>query len=242
MPTVVDHVFVALVAVLLPVYGALVWYPRFKQMVAAGVPGIRLRAYQGTLAVEWLEVGAIILLWSLTGRPWPDLGLSPPGGWRFWVGVALALGAVAAGLRQLRLVARDEKTRERARAAFKTVEDILPHTPEERRVFNWVSVTAGICEEILYRGYLFWYFFWLFGLWWALVLSTALFALAHAYQGSGGLLRAGLLGLLFLLFYLLTLSLWLSMLLHAAVDLHGGQIARLLLKDAEPEPHRQPLK
>ena len=34
---------------------------------------------------------------------------------------------------------------------------LLPHTPGELRGFNLLSITAGICEEVLYRSYIWWY-------------------------------------------------------------------------------------
>ncbi len=39
-------------------------------------------------------------------------------------------------------------------AAF--VEYLLPHSRDELRWFTALSVTAGVCEELLYRGFLFW--------------------------------------------------------------------------------------
>ena len=39
------------------------------------------------------------------------------------------------------------------RGEFGWLSFLTPRTAPERRAFNAVSVTAGICEEVIYRGY-----------------------------------------------------------------------------------------
>ncbi len=53
------------------------------------------------------------------------------------------------------------------------------------------------------------------------------FGLGHLYQGAAGVVKTGVSGLLAGLLYLLTGSLWIPMLLHAAVDLHAGALGYL---------------
>jgi uncharacterized protein len=99
---------------------------------------------------------------------------------------------------------------------------LLPRTAGERRLFTVVGVTAGICEEWLYRGFFL-----------AVVSAAAgglptgvlvlvaavAFGLAHAYQGAVGIVTTGLLGGVMAALYLQTGSLLLPVLLHAAIDL-----------------------
>ena len=49
-----------------------------------------------------------------------------------------------------------------AAAALKSLSYFLPGTWTERRWWVFVSITAGVCEEILFRGFVTWYFldFW----------------------------------------------------------------------------------
>ena len=86
-----------------------------------------------------------------------------------------------------------------------------------------MSITAGIVEETIWRGFLFWYFGQVMPLWAAAVLSAIGFGLAHAYQGFRAVPRIIAVGSIFVLLYLLTGSLWLSMLLHAIVDMLQGR-------------------
>ncbi len=69
---------------------------------------------------------------------------------------------------------------------------LLPQTATEKRWFDAVSVTAGICEEIIYRGFLFAYFAaWLPGAaaGVVIVLAGLVFGLGHLYQGAAGIVK-----------------------------------------------------
>ena len=60
----------------------------------------------------------------------------------------------------------------------------------------------------------------------AALLSSLAFGLGHAYQGPKGTLQTGLFGLAMAGLYLLTGSIWLSMVLHAVIDMVSGGIGR----------------
>jgi len=62
-------------------------------------------------------------------------------------------------------------------------------------------------------------------LWAAALVSTVGFGLAHAYQGLSQLPKITLVGGVFAGLYLLSGSIWLPMLLHAAVDILQGRLA-----------------
>lgn len=224
MPTLADHVLVLAFTVAYPIYGTLVAFPRLKRALAAGIPGVRLRAYIGTIVTQWALVVFVLWLWLHNGRRLADLGLHFQINYRFWTGLLLAVVAAVAFAYRSRQVMRDPRRQEVFRRAFDRVGVILPHSHQELRSFMAVAFTAGVCEEILYRGFLIWYLFWLVGLWPALVVSSLLFGLAHTYQGWRGIVLTGLIGLLEAMFYVLTASLWVPMLLHVAIDVNGGRL------------------
>ena len=58
---------------------------------------------------------------------------------------------------------------------LRAVEPILPKGAAELRWFTALSLTAGICEEILFRGYLIWYLDSYIGLVGAVILSSIAF-------------------------------------------------------------------
>ena len=73
---------------------------------------------------------------------------------------------------------------------------------------------------------------------WAIGIQAALFGLAHAYQGPGGIVKTGGIGLVLAGLAIATGGLLAPMLVHAAVDLSSGQVAYLVLGEGdgrEPE-------
>jgi membrane protease YdiL (CAAX protease family) len=98
----------------------------------------------------------------------------------------------------------------------------LPATRKERWWFAALSVTAGICEEILFRGFLLRYLHTSplqLGLGWAVLAAAVVFGTHHAYQGVRGFFSTSLGALIFTGILLLTGSLWTGMVCHAAADL-----------------------
>jgi membrane protease YdiL (CAAX protease family) len=111
----------------------------------------------------------------------------------------------------------------------------LPHTSNELSWFVALSLTAGFCEEFLFRGYLIWAFQPWLGWWGAAVLLLSSFAAAHAYQGKAGFTRTVLIGGVFTLLVALSGSLVPAIVLHATVDILSGVIAWLILRDEPPQ-------
>jgi len=67
------------------------------------------------------------------------------------------------------------------------------------------------------------------GAWPAVFLGALIFGVGHLYQGPAGVMKTGATGLLMGILYVGTGSLLFPMILHAAVDLHGGAMARRVL-------------
>jgi membrane protease YdiL (CAAX protease family) len=98
---------------------------------------------------------------------------------------------------------------------------LLPDSHSERSWWVAISAVAGINEELGYRGFLLFYlsvYAPQTNLLERVVLTSLLFGLAHIYQGWKGAVGAGILGLVFAGLYLMTGSLLLPMVIHAAVD------------------------
>jgi len=103
------------------------------------------------------------------------------------------------------------------------VRRMLPKTPTERAVWIVVSLTAGICEEVLYRGWLLSLFAATLGsVWLGLLISSIIFGFAHTYQGRNGILGTGVLGAIFGLLFICSGSLIPGQVLHAVIDLNNG--------------------
>ncbi len=114
--------------------------------------------------------------------------------------------------------------------AFKAFNWFYPQTRSERRWWVLVCITAGICEETLFRGFLLYYlhvFAWTLNLTLALLISSAIFGLCHLLGGVvQGVIPSAIGGFLFGLLFILTGNLFLPMALHAAMDLRMLVILR----------------
>jgi membrane protease YdiL (CAAX protease family) len=98
----------------------------------------------------------------------------------------------------------------------------LPVTERERWLWVGVALTAAVCEEVLFRGFLTLYIgHYLPSLHPALiaVLAGIAFGLAHTYQGLKGVLATGVMGIFLGLVYWLTKSLIPGIVFHAFVNL-----------------------
>ncbi len=106
--------------------------------------------------------------------------------------------------------------------ALKPLSWFLPATWSERRWFAFVCITAGICEETLFRGFLLHYLHvsgFSLNLTLALLLSSGIFGLQHFYLGIGGTVFSIIAGLILGLLFLMTGTLIVPMVLHAVMDL-----------------------
>ena len=232
MPGLADLVFACLLIIVVPVLEYAYFWPRFRNDVATGRPGIRARRYREIAAGEWLFALAAVAIWAAYARPWSALSLAMPQGWRLALGAGLDLAALALILLQVRSVARlSAEQRTAARPKLASLGFMLPRTGPEYRWFVIVSATAGFCEELLYRGYLPWLFMPWLGKTGGMALAVILFGIGHAYQGRKGAVKATLAGAVLAAIVLATRSLVPAMVLHALIDVAGGTVGYLLLRD-----------
>jgi membrane protease YdiL (CAAX protease family) len=220
-----DHLLALTLVVVLPIYAARS-YRSFVAEVRAGAAQRRLREYRITMVIEWSLLGLTLLLWWRAGRPVEALGLALPAGVRIGVGLAAtALVLAFLGYQWLAVRRLGPEGLAQLRAQFAPVSELVPRTGGEYRGFQLLSITAGVCEEVLYRGFLIWYLAAAVGLWPAVVLAAVAFGVGHLYQGIGGGIKVGVVGLLTGALYVGTGSLLWPMIAHAAVDLQAGAMA-----------------
>lgn len=120
---------------------------------------------------------------------------------------------------------------------------LLPGGPAERAAFVGVSLSAGVGEELVFRGYAIGALAPWTGLAPAVVLSTLAFGVVHAYQGVLGFVRTAALGGLLAWGWLASGSLLPAMAAHTLLDLVAGLVLaeRLLAPDpSDPTPSPSP--
>ena len=236
-PGALDHLLMAILVLGMPAWG--LWERRWLlRSLAAGTRDARMQVYRQSIAVQWVLVLVLLGLWSSGGRDLPGLGLGFDAGRGFWIGAGLAGGAAAGLVAQTVAVLRNPENLDSVRAQLEPAGALLPRDDREERTFAALSFTAGVCEEILYRGFVIAYFAAFLDTPVAVVLSALVFGVGHAYQGTLGIVKTGAVGLVLAGLYLLTGSLWVPMLLHVLMDLQGGHLGRLAF--ASPTPTSSP--
>jgi membrane protease YdiL (CAAX protease family) len=224
MPTsLADHFLFLLIAIVYPCYTTIDWYRRLRPALETGGSRARRRAYQQTALEQMLLTGAVLVWWFLEDRTAREIGLGVPGGIAFWIAVFITIAVAFLMWRQLASIRSVSSARERVLEQFRGAAALIaPRGRDERRDWAIMSSSVGVCEEILYRGFFLWYV-----LKWmpeaaAIPVAAIVFGLAHLYQGWGGVIRSGILGMIFCFGYLFIGSLWALMALHAVVDIGSG--------------------
>ena len=194
--------------------------------------GRRIRtATAGPFTKLWRYARTIVILWSLTALAWyalrlhglaaADVGVRPP---HHPLDALLGLAFVA--LMLIFASARRSFEPEYRRA----ISAVVPATRAEWLAFVPLAVSAGICEEFLYRGYALYVIAAMTGsVWIAALLSSLAFGLGHAYQGKAGMIGAAVAGLFYACVFLYTGSLLPCMLGHFVQDIAGATILRRTL-------------
>ncbi|HUK86778.1 MAG TPA: CPBP family intramembrane glutamic endopeptidase [Terriglobales bacterium] len=195
-----------------------------RQRQAADRHG-RIPLYLTTVALEWALVAFVwysirrerVSLRELVGGKWPtfesallDAGIAVG----FWVASALVLIAVglALGLGRTNL----EELR-------RTIGFLAPHNGRELLLWPVLCLTAGFCEEVIFRGLFQRQFAALTrSRWGGLILQALLFGAAHGYQGPRRMAQIAVYGGLFGLLALWRRSLRPGMMAHAWQDTFSG--------------------
>ena len=224
MPTVLDLIFLVFLAAIVPAYDYWVDWPHYLRALDRDPNGARVPWYRRVMLQQWVLTAVAVGLWRYQGRAWSDLGFRPVGGLRLWL-VACGLLLLGATYRSSarRLSARPQSSA-LLRAKTANVAPIVPRTREELAWSVPLSLTAGVCEETLYRGYFLVVLAPVFGWWGGALLSSVPFGLAHAYQGRSGIVRTAVVGVFLASTVALTGSIWPAMALHALIDVGGMQV------------------
>jgi uncharacterized protein len=238
-----DHLLFLALAVAFPLRAAFFGMRLLRRAADADLPRVKLAVYRRAIVLQWTAVALVAALWLVTHRSWSTLGLVPRLGGGL-LGVATGLAVIVAVLvRQGYFQPADDASLEHVRQRTRHLERMLPTTLRERSWFFALAGTAGVCEEVLYRGYLIWYLVawaWLFAphqsFLVAAVASSLLFGVGHAYQGVRGILLTAAVGGFLAAVYWITRSLFAGMLIHALMDVHAGYLSQLAYRRGSVEP------
>jgi membrane protease YdiL (CAAX protease family) len=218
--------------VLVPWRGAV----RIKRLLAqdALTTSQRLSLYASTIGFQWLLVA--VIFWRSFSRHLSlnELGLVVSGVWQT---CSVAVGVTAllcvsqwAGVRKIARLPPDKRG-----FLFRFTQKIMPQTPTEVFAFVALACTAGLSEEFVYRGFVFAVFFraladTVSAAFFATVISSIWFAMAHLYQGRRGIITTCVVGLLFCTVRIWSGNIAPAIAAHIGVDLVAGLYAPRLLR------------
>ncbi|MCM3766932.1 CPBP family intramembrane glutamic endopeptidase [Neobacillus niacini] len=181
----------------------------------------RVAYFKYVIYSEWGVTLLILLMVALTATTFSDIGFKLPSEssaktMGTFVGFLVGIGFA------MFIMMRLPFYRKYQQAQTNTISYMVPTGKLDKRLGILVAITAGICEEIIYRGFLFHFLsespFNLEGVV-LLIVGAAIFGIAHYYQGWKGVIMTGLVGFVLGRVYVSTGSLLYPIILHTIIDL-----------------------
>jgi len=208
-------------------------------------PDPRVPLFRETIVSLWFVCVVNAGGWHLAGGGWGSLGFVTGSGFGGAMAWTVALLAVAVLTVQWRSVQRSPE----ARASYAAQVDgatgydwIRPTTRREYRHFTVMAVTAGVTEEVIFRGFLIGVLAAWLPLWIAGLVALLIFLGAHVYQGVTGMVRILPVSSVLTILFLVSGSVLPGIVMHVAVDLAGGAILWILRDHRSPSAPPQPIR
>ncbi len=228
---VIQYILFALTTTLLAFVYPISGYYQQKKFVKENsrISNSKISWYKESMLWAWTPTIIIVTVIILCGFELQDIGIRPINlsahslrGWIVYPSVFIFLIYFGYNIYSIIVLKFSKESRKHSLKQLPcNLISMLPVTKKEKRVWSYVAVTAGITEEIQYRGYIFFAIPLLFpGISVAIVLaiSTFLFGIGHIYQGKSAI-RPTLAGLLFGSLYIVFDSIIPIILLHIVQDL-----------------------
>ncbi len=219
-------------------------YARFKRMrsTVARQKVYRRWVIEGVLALGGLSLATMVGAWTSVPRVLAEAqGWAPIAAARSFlgepIGLVVAIGVAVVLVVGLVLPVVLIRNSIDETPAVGDIRALLPRGRGELRYGAALSLSAGVFEELLFRLGLPALVFAVTGNALAAFLgATLLFGVLHLYQGPLGILFSGILGVVFVLLYLVTGSIVVPILLHALIDLRSMVLIPVVLGKAWEKP------
>lgn len=119
----------------------------------------------------------------------------------------------------------NEELRLEVATKFEPFIDLMPTTKNQVLIFTLLlSVTAGLCEELIFRAYLFNLVDTHTGTIAAILISSLVFGFWHVYLGWQEVLRTSIMGAILCGVYIFTGNIIAPIILHIFIDIYSGLI------------------
>jgi uncharacterized protein len=193
-------------------------------------PKIHLYYSNGLLLI--ISASLVYTTWNVWQKPWQVLGIYSP----TFTSDVIKLVALVCIIYIGDLVYNYWQQQLSGNKDLESIADIIPANLAEYRHYTFLAVSAGVCEEIIYRGFLFNYVYTIMGNVpyahvWAMLIPSISFGISHLYQGWIAVSKILIIAILLSAIFYYSSSLWIVIIIHIAIDLLSGYIGMLSLRD-----------
>ena len=210
-------ILAVLVGFIIPVYSMFGAGEKIKEAILES-PELRTSMYVQSIIFQWIMVGLILLSLFYNGDSVDNIGL------KFLNQPFLILGLFGGSILSLWLFDNFDIPKLNMEKFKKRYKDVMFLIPTNQKEHNWavaISFTAGICEEIIFRGFTFWQLNQFLPIIPSVLIVNLLFALSHFATKMKNMVFAFLFGIFWSMIFIWTGSLWLAMLMHIIIDLYS---------------------
>ena len=229
-PVLADHVLIWVFGIILPFISGLQ-----SQLLSGSIQFneyTRKKLYLSNGLMLAIAGSVILLLWTFKQRSFEELGFRLPQLNNQYVIVFFLISLFIIGyLLDLYFSFKKIDSLKKNETWFEK-SSFLPERAKELPAYIILCLCAGIFEEIIYRGFMVTYFLPILGNendipWMAIFAPSILFSLAHTYQGWSAVIKIFIFSLLLGIIFIITKSIYPTMILHFLIDLIGGIVAML---------------
>ncbi|WP_299076162.1 CPBP family intramembrane glutamic endopeptidase [uncultured Paraglaciecola sp.] len=205
-------------------------HDNLKQRMLAN-PAMRIKLYKETMVFLWVPALVVLFLIFQDRVSATTVGLNLH--WNLANQLMLGGLVILSGylLFSLKQIANNQARHQEIADKFSYVQWLMPTTLRELKYYaGGVSVSAGVCEELLFRGYLLGLITEYSSTPIAVIVSSLAFGLPHIYQGIPHVIRTTVFGVFMALITVLTDSIIAAILLHIIMDIFSGCMAYIVAK------------
>lgn len=232
-----DHILSFIFGIAIPFYSA---YKRPKDLSGMHFESRQKKQiYISNSLSLFIMALVVIAVWLLFKRPLAELGFKQIKTLNSWWWLTIIFILLYVG--DTWIAVHSKENLEKTFIDRETKTPFMPTKRKELPLYFLMCFSAGVFEEIIFRGFLVTYMMYLLadivsGEMWAVFLPALVFSVAHYYQGSKAVLKILILSVLFGYIFILSDSLLVVMLLHFLVDAIGGLLTFKYMKKEMKEP------
>lgn len=212
------------VFLLLIIPGYPIWDYFYMKKIKGGIVN-KWRMYSEIMITQWVMAMIALVFWLTSKRSIKGLFHLDKPLFSVQPDVLLGLGfGVGTCIVGFGLIFAFSKTkREKVFDAIKdeSIQFLLPSSLGERLLFLFIALTAGFCEELIFRGVMLYYLKHVpfdLPIIAIVIISSLFFGIVHLYQGWKGVLFTTYLGAILFLLYIGTGYLWIPITIHILID------------------------